>query len=695
MLRDFLLKAFSQSELRRLIRYLPQGGEYVHALPGRGSSHAELVDAVVYLVVRMSIASDVFDALRQERPRRAAEVDAIENAWPDPAAGPSSTSPADGPAGTPGQTPADDGADAGLGPSQPHLIIKSEDPATPDPGSASLESAFTPIPREPERAWRDDEDPALLEQALAQGDAIGTEAVLGRLRTHLDTYVTVRLGADAARRVLQSLRRHALLDELVELGQRLLSAGETDHEVRLELAKGLIEAGLCTEAIDLTRAVRDQLDHEVQALQAQGGFANKRRATRLASVECGQTWMVEGRAYQALYLQARPSAHEARQADLHAAQAAFQSASQADDALLAEAEMEQLLLQSHHQRVVEASPADQTALRQRVDETLRAFSQSDEPVPTESLVTVQALAKRYPDAVQVLRDHLQQAEHVDGYDLTRLLRRLGDLLGLRTDQPPGSLLLPLIHARLATLSGGSALPQPPEGFEAVWKDTDYQPLGWLLRALTLSRAVARIGRTQLKGVGSGFRVDGASLHASLAGKPLVLTAAHVVSPDPKVVAMYQPYVGTLAPDQARVDFFADDGSVRCGARVARVLATSPPKDLDFSLIELEPVELADIPTPAWSATVPAARRRVNAIGHPHGGEKSVSLQGNRVIELDGQGRWLYYMTPTDPGSSGCPVFDNETWEVVALHHAGPKAAQANRGVLMGPIRQAIAQQLAG
>ena len=61
-------------------------------------------------------------------------------------------------------------------------------------------------------------------------------------------------------------------------------------------------------------------------------------------------------------------------------------------------------------------------------------------------------------------------------------------------------------------------------------------------------------------------------------------------------------------------------------------------------------------------------------------------------------RLMHYRTPTEPGSSGSPVF-NSKWEVVALHHAGSQNAprlhgrgeyQANEAITLRAICQAIA-----
>jgi S1-C subfamily serine protease len=57
--------------------------------------------------------------------------------------------------------------------------------------------------------------------------------------------------------------------------------------------------------------------------------------------------------------------------------------------------------------------------------------------------------------------------------------------------------------------------------------------------------------------------------------------------------------------------------------------------------------------------------RVAIIQHPLGGVKQVGLVHNDVRRAEES--FIQYLTDTDHGSSGAPVF-NERWEVVALHH---------------------------
>lgn len=83
---------------------------------------------------------------------------------------------------------------------------------------------------------------------------------------------------------------------------------------------------------------------------------------------------------------------------------------------------------------------------------------------------------------------------------------------------------------------------------------------------------------------------------------------------------------------------------------------------------------------------------VSIIQHPQGGPKAVTVRENEVKFLSPD--FMHYVTDTEPGSSGSPVF-NDQWVVVALHHAGipdPKDKSkwvANEGVRISSVLRSI------
>lgn len=61
------------------------------------------------------------------------------------------------------------------------------------------------------------------------------------------------------------------------------------------------------------------------------------------------------------------------------------------------------------------------------------------------------------------------------------------------------------------------------------------------------------------------------------------------------------------------------------------------------------------------------------VQHPKGAALKLALDTQAVVGLYGAGRRVRYITSTEPGSSGSPVFD-QNWDLVALHHSGDPAS---------------------
>jgi V8-like Glu-specific endopeptidase len=93
--------------------------------------------------------------------------------------------------------------------------------------------------------------------------------------------------------------------------------------------------------------------------------------------------------------------------------------------------------------------------------------------------------------------------------------------------------------------------------------------------------------------------------------------------------------------------------------------------------------------------LPGGKTNVYVVGHPRGAGLQISLHDSRLLDIDDDEHLIHYRTPTDPGSSGSPVF-NSSWEVVALHHGGSTTApkfrgggnyEANEGISLHAIRR--------
>ena len=69
--------------------------------------------------------------------------------------------------------------------------------------------------------------------------------------------------------------------------------------------------------------------------------------------------------------------------------------------------------------------------------------------------------------------------------------------------------------------------------------------------------------------------------------------------------------------------------------------------------------------------------RLNIIQHPRGEEKRLAIRSNFFVGSSSSANEpsrIQYLTDTEPGSSGSPVFD-DYWNVIALHHAAIKVPE--------------------
>lgn len=75
---------------------------------------------------------------------------------------------------------------------------------------------------------------------------------------------------------------------------------------------------------------------------------------------------------------------------------------------------------------------------------------------------------------------------------------------------------------------------------------------------------------------------------------------------------------------------------------------------------------------------------MNIIQHPGGGRRQFAMRENQCVKIDDP-EVLWYVSDTAQGSSGSPVF-NDSFQVVALHHAGVPRREAGKVVLKDGTR---------
>jgi V8-like Glu-specific endopeptidase len=335
------------------------------------------------------------------------------------------------------------------------------------------------------------------------------------------------------------------------------------------------------------------------------------------------------------------------------------------------------------------------------DEILRAVDSS--PVQdtwTEVTACEAAIALgRYDEAVERAEAFVETKP--DGFTVAAFHRQLHKVWQLTTSSSPGNELLPVLRAALLRYSGGQVTVQSTDvratrlaefddqRLERVFGVDSFLPLTWYRTGLQRCRAVARIQTENDNGVGTGFLVSGPDLHPNL--PPLVVvTNGHVVPED-------------LDPADALIAFHGldDDPGRQTRFRVARQCWYEPSRHgLDTSILQLVdyPADVIPIPLAMALPPKPLRHRRAYVIGHPHGlAQPQFSLQDNVLLDYDE--RVLHYRSPTEPGSSGSPVFDNK-WRLIGLHHSGATRMPqlnnaggtyaANEGITIDAIRARLA-----
>ncbi len=533
--------------------------------------------------------------------------------------------------------------------------------------------------------WNEEDYLSRLAAAVERFDRAGASRLVDELAAALDQGEAP--SPAAARKTLQSLRRKCFFDLMERGAVALRQAGRDEAQIRRQHAQALIDQGKLTAAIDL-----------LEGLVAR---------TAGESAEHGEARGLLGRAYKDLYMgaaaaggteSARSGAGARRAARQHLARAveAYRTGYVADPAgrLWHGINTVALVCRAGRDGVDLAAAPDPTALAREIlaqiggpRETVAAW---DVATAAEACVAL----GRPEEALLWIGEYVQRPE-ADAFELGSTLRQLTEVWQLTLSTPPGSLLLPLLQSNLLMRKGGQVDLAPGELGQAIDRSRDVAgaaeeatgkqlekilgrdgvvTLKWYQTGLDRCRTVAQVRSRLDEGVGTAFLVRGGDFAAGLAGQLLLLTNAHVVSADPAVQKAH----GSLDPDDVQIVFEALPGTTGQSYRAARLLWTSPPEQLDATLLALDP------PPPA-SECFPLARRlpvadsqqKVFVIGHPGGRSLSFSLQDNLLLDHDGE-RLIHYRAPTEGGSSGSPVF-NQQWDLIGLHHAGGFAMARLRG----------------
>ena len=573
-------------------------------------------------------------------------------------------------------------------------------PAVADFNAFALPNAFAPTVESapPPPVPAEAEMPADVQKFVKALATLDRQEVLDGCEAQLLPYLRQRstpYPLAEADDLLQKLNQRRFFDLMETVASVLVENGQDDPLIQRRHAQALLAQGKLTAA----KAVLTNIKHE----QVSGPFD-------WAAV-CG-LW---GEIYKQLYVEAAAPALPRNQQNLAQAIKAFDEAHELNPqnhwyginsaALLLRARRDGVRLANYPEPERQAAVLAQAILA-RIEEQISA----GEAHPWDYANAAEAcLALGLPEESLKWVSSFIQEPTVDAHVMTELLRQLTEVWQLDAATGIGQQILPTLQAELLKREGGSvkltvraAAPTWTKIVNAavgmyekvkVFGADSYVSLQWYQTGVERSQAVARIETKEGEGYGSGFLLRGGDLVESFGDELLLLTAAHVVSP------AENHFTGALPPEDARISFEA----LRLkGFAVAELLFTSPPTELDVTLLKLDRAVAGVTPYPiAKKLPLPDGTSRVYIMGYPGGGRLSFSLNDNLL--LDHQAPRIHYRTSAEAGSSGSPVF-NQSWQLIGLHHARgaqmprlngkPGTYEANEGIWIQSIIEAVRKKFA-
>jgi endonuclease G, mitochondrial len=224
-------------------------------------------------------------------------------------------------------------------------------------------------------------------------------------------------------------------------------------------------------------------------------------------------------------------------------------------------------------------------------------------------------------------------------------------------------------------------------FEAVIGKDDTLPRRFLSRGDEVARAVGRIVvQTENGGVLFGT--------GSLISSQLAITNNHVIE-------------STETARSAVIELGYYEVEPNFPSSERQMFAINPDKffftseALDFTIMGIE-AQAGSVSTASYGTLdfIPQSGKAligelVNIIHHAGGGQQRISIRENALVDVFDS--WIHYVSDTEPGSSGAPVFNDE-WQLVAIHHASVPWGDGqivNEGVRISAIVEELIANLGG
>ncbi len=552
-------------------------------------------------------------------------------------------------------------------------------------------------------------------KALAQG----CEAAEARLPQLLGA-IKDPIDEKEIRRALDALRSQRCFTLMNVLATRVIQVADGNHSIYVgrQLAQARIELNLLDDAIEL-------LNRLTKAVMERGSAKDRSEVTGLL-----------GRTLKQRFVNAVAAGAKGDD-DLRAAIQSYGQVFDLDPAWHG-ANMVALVARAERLGVKVDTDSAATWARRLLGELEEKAQASWSPWDYASAGEAY-LALDDKDNVADCFKHYWDMANADPFALAGTERQLKEIWQITLDSRDpflSSLLLHLAARRLAA-SGGSAhieaadlvklaakLEAAAGRAEATFGAGSAIPLERVLALLGRAQSICRITDSlNPERAGTGFLVNGSDVSPRLKGL-FVLTNHHVLHGNEASEALLEEpdYRGSIDIARAHAQFHYWDGrSETRQIKLKEVVCFSERGKADFALASLaedvpldRAIALSQKERPLGSRNVvdPKQRAKIFVVGHPKGGALSFSFSDNEVVdhELDDKPstppspRRIHYRAPTEPGSSGSPVFHHETLEVVGLHRSGhvnplrpdwPRVRndekyEANEAVSLRSIRECLA-----
>lgn len=532
-----------------------------------------------------------------------------------------------------------------------------------------------------------------LQQAVQVFDRKLAQELCAKLIAHLRSSAKP-YPLNESKKILGMLRRKRYFDLMTRVADVLIQTGQDEPNIRRQYAQALIDQGYISAALDVLQCLqRDcvEIKDDAELAEARGliGRAHKQiymdavTGKRPAPALC-QSLEQAVSAYAEVY-------EEEKKHIWHGINMA---------ALLARAQRDEMDL---HENWPNATTIAEEILRKISSK--KCSDLWDCATAGEACLAI----KDYTQALEWIDKYTRQTLDADAFEYASTLRQFEEVWRLDEADKQQAQILNLLRTAILRQEGGrieidnlaqtlatASILKADEQFEQILGKDRYKTFQWYCTGLDRAAGVAQILDRSGNGMGSGFLVRGSDLHHHYSGEWVVVTNAHVISDDPLEQSASP---ASLPADEARIRFEAIDPDQKYS--VKEILFSSSRSELDCTIVSLQSsVEHAKPYPIATRLPLVGKNQRVYVIGHPRGGGLSYSIDDNLL--LDHEKPRVHYRTPTEGGSSGSPVF-NQQWDLIALHHAGgmemkklnnkPGNYPANEGLCFQSIRDAVAAGL--